>query len=75
MIRRFADPSSMMLWFDLDDTLWDMSGNSVVCLRELYESQRLDRVFASPEGGTGSIMRSTALCGISTAAVRSAAIT
>ena len=49
MIRRFADPSSMMLWFDLDDTLWDMSGNSVVCLRELYESQRLDRVFASPE--------------------------
>lgn len=38
-----------MLWFDLDDTVWDMSGNSVLCLRELYESQRLDRWFESHE--------------------------
>ena len=39
----------VMLWFDLDDTLWDMSGNSVLCLRELYESQGLGRWFESHE--------------------------
>lgn len=38
-----------MLWFDLDDTLWDMSGNSVICLRELYASQRLDQWFADAD--------------------------
>ena len=38
-----------MLWFDLDDTLWDMSGNSVICLRELYDAHRLDRYFDSPQ--------------------------
>lgn len=43
------DARDVMLWFDLDDTLWDMSGNSVLCLRELYESQRLDRWFESHE--------------------------
>ncbi|MDE5554631.1 MAG: YjjG family noncanonical pyrimidine nucleotidase [Muribaculaceae bacterium] len=39
----------VMLWFDLDDTVWDMSGNSVLCLRELYESQGLGRWFESHE--------------------------
>lgn len=39
------DNKNIMLWFDLDDTLWDMAGNSVLCLRELYESQGLDRWF------------------------------
>lgn len=38
-----------MIWFDLDDTLWDMTGNSVVCLRELYEAHKLGRFFDSPE--------------------------
>lgn len=38
-----------MLWFDLDDTLWAMTANSVICLRELYDTQRLDRWFATPE--------------------------
>ncbi|MDE7458490.1 MAG: YjjG family noncanonical pyrimidine nucleotidase [Muribaculaceae bacterium] len=41
------DSREIMLWFDLDDTIWDMSGNSVICLRELYESQGLDRWFDS----------------------------
>lgn len=45
----FADPAQVMLWFDLDDTIWDMHGNSVICLRELYDSQRLDRWFATSE--------------------------
>lgn len=35
-----------MLWFDLDDTLWDMHGNSVICLRELYDAHGLDRYFS-----------------------------
>lgn len=39
----------VMLWFDLDDTLWDMTGNSVICLRELYESQGLSRWFECPQ--------------------------
>ena len=42
-----VSPEGTMLWFDLDDTLWDMWGNSVLCLRELYESQGLGRWFAS----------------------------
>ena len=49
MSRCFANPAESMLWFDLDDTLWAMTDNSVVCLRELYDSQRLDRWFATPE--------------------------
>lgn len=48
MIRRPVLPAGSMLWFDLDDTLWDMSGNSVICLRELYDSQNLGRWFSSP---------------------------
>lgn len=48
MIRRPLLPAGTMLWFDLDDTLWDMSGNSVICLRELYDSQNLGRWFSSP---------------------------
>lgn len=38
-----------ILWFDLDDTLWDMTGNSVICLREIYDIHRLDRYFDTPE--------------------------
>lgn len=49
MNRRLANPKESMLWFDLDDTIWDMTGNSVICLRELYDSQHLDRWFATPE--------------------------
>lgn len=49
MNRCFADPKQSMLWFDLDDTLWAMTANSVICLRELYDTQRLDRWFATPE--------------------------
>lgn len=49
MSRCFADPKQSMLWFDLDDTLWAMTANSVICLRELYDTQRLDRWFATPE--------------------------
>ncbi|MDE6703536.1 MAG: YjjG family noncanonical pyrimidine nucleotidase [Muribaculaceae bacterium] len=44
-----SNPAQSMLWFDLDDTIWAMTDNSVVCLRELYDSQRLDRWFATPE--------------------------
>lgn len=42
------DKRDIMLWFDLDDTIWDMTGNSVICLRELYDSQGLGRWFESP---------------------------
>ena len=48
-MERFADPTQSILWFDLDDTIWAMTANSVICLRELYYSQRLDRWFATPE--------------------------
>lgn len=47
--KTLSDPAGTMVWFDLDDTLWDMYGNSIICLRELYFSQRLDRWFATPE--------------------------
>lgn len=44
------DPDDIsMLWFDLDDTLWDMSGNSVICLRRMYDSENLGQYFESPE--------------------------
>ena len=49
MRHTFADSSQTMLWFDLDDTLWDMSGNSVICLRELYDTQGLDRWFPTSQ--------------------------
>lgn len=45
MALQSVDPAGTMLWFDLDDTLWDMWGNSVLCLRELYESQGLAQWF------------------------------
>ena len=49
-MNRFpAEPAATMLWFDLDDTLWDMSGNSAICLREIYDSAHLDCLFATPE--------------------------
>lgn len=37
-----------MLWFDLDDTLWAMTDNSVICLRELYDRHDLGRYFRGP---------------------------
>lgn len=47
MSPQTVDPSSTMLWFDLDDTIWDMWGNSILCLRELYVSHNLDRWFST----------------------------
>lgn len=47
--KLYIEPHEIMLWFDLDDTLWDMTGNSAICLREMYFSQNLDRLFATPE--------------------------
>ncbi len=31
------------VWFDLDDTLWDFTHNSLEALAQLYEAERLDR--------------------------------
>lgn len=38
-----------LLWFDLDDTLWDMTGNSVICLREIYHRYNLSRYFSTSQ--------------------------
>ena len=46
--NRFSPGEVAMLWFDLDDTLWDMAGNSVICLREVYDTRGLSRYFDSP---------------------------
>lgn len=48
-VELFSPDEVTMLWFDLDDTLWDMAGNSVLCLRELYDTRGLSRYFDSPE--------------------------
>lgn len=45
---RYTPASVGMLWFDLDDTLWDMTGNSVLCLREIYDRFQLGRYFSGP---------------------------
>ncbi len=31
-------PAGIFLWFDLDDTLWDMTGNSNIVLRQIFHS-------------------------------------
>lgn len=46
---RFSVEEVAVVWFDLDDTLWDMSGNSAECLREVYDSRGLSRYFDSPK--------------------------
>lgn len=38
-----------MVWVDLDDTVWDMRGNSELCLGELYAEEGIDRYFADKE--------------------------
>lgn len=38
-----------MIWLDLDDTIWDMTGNAKITLRRLYREQNLDRYFPTPD--------------------------
>lgn len=38
-----------MVWVDLDDTVWDMRGNSELCLGELFAEEGIDRYFADKE--------------------------
>ncbi len=38
-----------MVWVDLDDTVWDMRGNSELCLGELYAEEGIDRYFTDKE--------------------------
>ncbi len=35
--------STLWVWFDLDDTIWDFSGNSIITLAEVYDIAHLDR--------------------------------
>lgn len=44
MSSRFTPDA--MVWVDLDDTVWDMSGNSEQCLAELFAEEGIDRFFA-----------------------------
>ncbi len=37
------------VWLDLDDTLWDFHANSRATLATLYDTERLDQWFSSPE--------------------------
>ena len=39
-----------MVWFDLDDTIWDMSGNSTIALTEIYNT---NRIVSSAFGASG----------------------
>lgn len=39
----FTDPAEITIWFDLDDTLWAFSENSLDTLTEVYEEFKLDR--------------------------------
>ena len=44
MTEPFTVPDNVCwVWFDLDDTLYDFSGNSDICLGEVYDMARLDR--------------------------------
>lgn len=47
--KTYTSEGISMLWFDLDDTLWDMNGNSIICLRELYDAHDLGRFFKDHE--------------------------
>lgn len=38
-----------MIWLDLDDTIWDMKGNSLKCLGELYFSEGIDNYLPCKE--------------------------
>lgn len=38
-------PGRPWIWFDLDDTLWDFSGNSLKALAEVYGAYSLDRLW------------------------------
>ncbi len=49
MLRRV----STFLWFDLDDTLWDMTGNSVIALDAIYATVPLvAQAFDGADGGS-----------------------
>lgn len=43
------NPAEWVVWFDLDDTLWDFSFNSKDTLREVYTHYRLDRFWPDCE--------------------------
>ena len=47
-----SDESRRMryLWFDIDDTLWDMSGNSTAVLSELFYSDPAVHGFSASAG-------------------------
>lgn len=47
--KTYTSEGIAMLWFDLDDTLWDMNGNSIICLRELYDAHGLGRFYKDHE--------------------------
>lgn len=46
MIER---PQDWTVWFDLDDTLWDFSANSIEALKEVYKHFSLDRYWPDAE--------------------------
>ncbi len=43
-MSRFGNDA--MVWVDLDDTVWDMRGNSELCLSELFDEEGIDGYFA-----------------------------
>lgn len=46
-MSRFSNDA--MVWVDLDDTVWDMRGNSELCLGELFAEEGIDRYFTDHE--------------------------
>lgn len=43
------DPSNWVVWFDLDDTVWDFSANSLETLDEVYAHFELDRFWTDAQ--------------------------
>ncbi len=44
-----TDPSQWVVWFDLDDTIWDFRNNSLEALSEVYDEFRLNRFWADED--------------------------
>lgn len=50
MTQKFDISKFPIVWFDLDDTLWDMTGNSCIALEKLYDTDPTVRLAFAARG-------------------------
>ena len=52
------------VWVDLDDTLWDFSGNSLISLAKIYDMHDLHRFYPTMEQWRNRYLEETTRCGL-----------